>query len=245
MSALKKQKEELERRLQKLTAHERGDSQEIDVFARLQQAFVSDKIERQGRSGDIIHTVRHDFGGGLQETGTIVYECKDTLRWKGDFLTQTKKAGRAHGSLYRMLVTWAFPAGEKDLCVRDGVILAHPSKVVLLADVVRRMVIEVRRAGLTAEGQADKASSLYAYLTGDEFRSTFDGIVGAAEELEKLLRDEKQAHERTWGRRAQVHENLARKTAAIDGSIRGILEAPTAGAKVIDFPAKVGRRMRA
>lgn len=102
----------------------------------------------------------------------------------------------------------------------------------------------VTRADDPAPFAIDEADGPVA-LTGDEFRSTFDGIVGAAEELEKLLRDEKQAHERTWGRRAQVHENLARKTAAIDGSIRGILEAPTAGAKVIDFPAKVGRRMRA
>ena len=100
----------------------------------------------------------------------------------------------------------------------------HPAYAVYVAEIVRRIAIEAHRAGLTAEGQAGKTARLYEYLASEEFCQTFDSIVEAADALAGLLQDEKSGHERMWSRREQAYGDLARKTSAIDESIRTILE---------------------
>ncbi|MGH2764937.1 MAG: DUF2130 domain-containing protein [Actinomycetota bacterium] len=214
VDALQRQKEELERRVERLTAQERGEFHEVDIFERLVQGFPGDKIEKRGRGGDILHTVRHQSGGRQREAGLILYECKDTLRWSNDFITQIRKAGRSRKTPYLVLVTKAFPRGQKWVLVRNDVVIAHPAYAVYLAEVVRRMVIETDRAGLAASGHDEKTALLYEYLASDRFRQSFQAVVEAADQLSELLGSEKQAHERTWTRREHAYSDLGRQTSA-------------------------------
>jgi NAD-dependent oxidoreductase involved in siderophore biosynthesis len=58
----------------------------------------------------------------------------------------------------------------------------------------------------------------------NDFREPFAAVVRAADQLHELLRAEKQSHERTWTRREHAYGELARKTTAIDESLRTIFE---------------------
>jgi DNA repair exonuclease SbcCD ATPase subunit len=61
LEQMRKQNDETQRRLQRLTADERGDIGEADIVAALQQAFPGDLVERLGKDrgfADIRHTVR-------------------------------------------------------------------------------------------------------------------------------------------------------------------------------------------
>lgn len=238
MQALMDKNEELTRRLERMSANERGEAHEVDVFGQLQAAFSGDRIDKRGRGGDIIHAVRYEVGGALRDAGTIVYECKDTLRWSNSFISQIKKAGQLHKTAYLVLVTHALPSKEKHFCVKGDVIVVQPSKAVHLAKVVRRMVIETHRAGRRAEGQSAKTSRVLEYLNSDDFKETFGAVVSATETLRELLREEQTAHERVWRRREHAYNDLARKTAAVDEEIQSILEADGEGraAKVLYFP---------
>ena len=62
------------------------------------------------------------------------------------------------------------------LCVRDGVVVVHPARLLNLARVMRRMVEEVHRAALTSEGQDAKGAELCAFLSSVEFRQAFDAL---------------------------------------------------------------------
>lgn len=246
ISSLKDENEVQQRRIEHLTADERGEMNEEELVARLQAAFPDDRIERLGRGragSDILHTIRYPLDGGFETAGLVVYECKDTLQWVNSFVDQAKKARLTHKTPHVVIVSRAFPRAEKILCVRDGVPIVAPARIVDLARVLRGMVIELHRAGLSKESQAAKTQELYEYLAGDEFRQAFGVIVDAAKELGDLLGKERTAHERTWAKRQQIYNELGGKSAAIDGRLRAIIERSSSGrkAKVVSLKRTAAR----
>jgi hypothetical protein len=227
INRLKDQTELQQRQIEHLTADERGEMNEEELVSRLHVAFPEDKIERLGRGragSDILHEVRFTVGGKTEVAGLVLYECKDTLQWNTSFLAQAKKARATHHTPHIVIVSRAFPRGEKVLCVRDGVPIVAPARLVDLARVLRGMVIELHRAGLTTESQTAKTQELYQYLSGGEFRQAFDVIIDASTELNDLLTKERTAHEHTWAKRQQVYNELGSNADAIDGRLRAIIE---------------------
>lgn len=106
-----------------------------------------------------------------------------------------------------------------------------------MAAIVRTMVIESHRAGHRTDGRDEKTARLFEYLSGDQFKQAFGGILGASDSLRLLLAEEKRAHERVWTRREQAYDELGRKSSVVDEAIRTIIEAsPRADAKVIRLP---------
>lgn len=186
VDTLTSQNERLQRQLEHLAAADRGELNEDAILHELQLAFREDDIRRQkrGRAGtDILHTVQCRVGGELQEAGLIIYECKDTQRWSNEFLAQAKRAAKTHGTPYAVLVSRAFPRGQKDVLVRDGVIVVHPKHVVQMAHVVRSMVVGIHRANLSGEDRARKTTELLRYLSSTTFRQTFNMVNEKTREL--------------------------------------------------------------
>lgn len=227
INRLKEQNEEQGRRIEHLTADERGEMNEEELVSALHVAFPDDKVERVGRGragSDILHEVRYSVDGSMQLAGLIVYECKDTLQWSNGFIAQAKKERTTHGTPHVVIVSRAFPRSEKELCVRDEVPIVAPKRLVELARILREMVITLHRMGLSAEGQTAKTAELYRYLSGEEFRASFGVITDGADDLQEMLKTERNAHERTWAKRQQLYGELGGNAAAIDGRLRAIIE---------------------
>ena len=100
---------------------------------------------------------------------------------------------------------------------------------------MRRMVVEVHRAELTADGQQAKGAELCEYLGSGEFRRTFGAVAGSGDELAGLLTKERTWHEHTWAKRQSIYTDIGSKTAAIDARIQTIIErrAPSRRGKVV------------
>lgn len=233
---------QLQRRVEKLSAADRGEFSEADLMVALKREFPDDQVERtkRGRAGaDILHRVFYQAATDRRQAGLIVYESKDTARWEAAFLQQAKRAMKTHGTRHVVLVSRAFPRNQKHLTVRDGIVVVHPAQLLYLARVLRAAVIDIDRAGLTARGQVRKTELLYEYLTGDEFREAFRSLVEATGDLKKLLTDEQHGHERVWAKRDAAYDKIGRTTSAIDGRIRAITERPASvrGAKVVGIRA--------
>jgi hypothetical protein len=224
---MKRQIDEQSRQLEHMTADERGELNEEKLLSGLKDAFPDDRIERRGRGragGDILHDVWTKSGDGLVSAGLIVYECKDTLQWSNRFIEQARKEGKTHKTPYLVIVTRAFPGGEKMLCVRDGVVVVHPTRLIELARVMRRLVVEVHETELRGEGQAAKNAALYEYLSSSDFREAFETLATSSDRFSQMLDKERRAHEQTWARRETAYEDLRRATTAIDTRIHSILE---------------------
>ncbi|HXZ57009.1 MAG TPA: DUF2130 domain-containing protein, partial [Gaiellaceae bacterium] len=156
--------------------------------------------------------------------GRIVYECKDTQSWSDGFIRQARKEGETHDTPYLVIISRAFPSDQKALFVKDGVAVVDPARAVDLARVMRRMVVEVHRAELTADGQQAKGAELCEYLGSAEFRRTFDAVAGSGDELAGLLAKERTWHEHSWARRQSIYTEISSKTDAIDARIQTIIQ---------------------
>ncbi len=233
------EKKVLERKLEQLTAAERGSFNEDDLVHELQQAFPDDHVERHGKGGDILHEVFYRAGTERVRAGLIVYECKDTIHWDNSWVGDAKAAAEQRRTPHVVIVTRAFPPKHKALLVRDDVPIVHPDRMIALIRVLRRGIIEIHRAGLTGQGQAEKTMELYRYLTGDDFRQALDSLEEIGRQLKGHLEDERKKHRQTWERREALYNELAEKTAVIDERIRGIIERPAGRkkAQVVQLPA--------
>lgn len=233
--------EELQRRLEHVGAADRGEFNEQAILRQLRETFTDDEIRPvgKGRKGaDLIQTVRYRAAGNYVTAGRILYECKDTQTWQNAFITQAKQARETHKTPHVILVTQAFPRNAKDLFWKDGIPVVHPNAVVHLARVVRQMVENVHRAGLSDQARALKTAELYQYLSGEEFSLAMSGIIDTSEKLKEALSEERQWHSRTWARRQDAYDAIVTKSTEVDEKIRAIIERP-AGAvigKVLQLP---------
>jgi hypothetical protein len=230
VKSLKDHNDELGRRVEKLSAPNRGDFNEEDIFAQLARAFPEDEITRTHhgqRGADIFQTVRFRTDGSLTEAGLIIYECKDTLKWSSAFISQMKAQAKLHGTPYTILVTQVFPAGSANLAVLDEVVVVDPARCISIAEIMRRMVIESYRSGAIAGSQAEKTDELFRFIASVEFKERFDSLSDDVDKLEGLLAKERQSHQKVWTERGRIYASVSDTVTTIDETFKCILESKT------------------
>ncbi|MGO9103979.1 MAG: DUF2130 domain-containing protein [Mycobacterium sp.] len=228
LEKVQEQNSELKRRLERLSAGDRGEFNEEEILARLVRAFPDDEIIRNGRGqrgADIFQRVRFRTDGDLVEAGLIIYECKDTSQWNNSFITQMKSEATLHHTPYSVLISRRFPRGHKNLAVIDDVVVVEPERAVALAEVMRRMVIETYRSSAMAGSQAEKTAELFSFVSSNEFRQAFDSLFEATTALQESLARERQNHLRVWTERDRHYHDIGDKIVQIDSRFKAILEA--------------------
>lgn len=237
--------EKLRRQLEGLQPGDRGEFDEEDLKRRLEAAFKDkgDNVERVGRGragSDLIQTVRYQLAdGGFATAGRIVYECKDRLDWKNEFLVQAKQARGSYKTPYVVLVVRTLPRKHRHFYVDDGIPVVQPEGALHVAEIIRRMAVEVHKAGLSGTDREQKTSELYEDLSGEEFQGTFADLIEVSTKLQTALQKERDWHEGVWARRESDYKELAKKSRSIDASIRAIIERParTVGEKLVRLRA--------
>jgi hypothetical protein len=240
VESLSRQRDELQRKVERLSAPERGDFNEDDLSTLLKGVFRNDRVEKRkrGQAGaDIVQDVYYRRESEAVHAGRIVYECKDTARWSDAFVAQARAAQKTHRTPHVVLVTRAFPGKHKSLVVRDakegvgGIVAVAPEQLIPLASILREMVIRIHRSGLGAKGQTEKTEILYEYLSSEDFRGSFDSVVDATRALEQLLQTERGNHQRTWSRQQRWHGEIQDAIGDVGERISTIIEGRT-GRKV-------------
>lgn len=202
-AALEQQLADMQRRLQAKTAHQLGEPAEVDLFDALTAAFPDDRISRvvKGQRGpDVIVEVMH--GGAA--VGSIVLDSKNHKAWQNKFTAKLRADQLAEGAEFAILSTSVFPAGEAQMCLRDNVIVASPQRVPVLVHLLRRQIVENDRLKLTTAARDEKADKLLDYITSPGCTDLFDRIVKLTVDMVDLDRAETTAHQKTWGKRADL-----------------------------------------
>lgn len=220
---LMRQNDELRRKLERLTADEKGEIGEADIRRALQEAFPTDIIERIGKSrgsADIRHEVREQG----RTCGVIIYEVKNVAKWSTDYLKQVRKSLVLHHGTQAVLVSTAFPAGKKYLTFEKDVAVVHPT---IVASVVRalRQVIVVRGAA-TAGTQAErsrKADKLLQFVKSEEYRRGMKAVAESMAELMRLQAKERQQHDRVWAAQSDLYRAVEQGHAAVDSRVAQIV----------------------
>ena len=214
---LQKKLDELQRQLDQKTSNELGEGAEIDLYQELRTAFEDDRIKRipKGEPGaDIRHEVFHNG----EPVGKILYDSKNHRAWRTSFVEKLKKDQLADEADHAILSTSVFPAGQRQLVLLDGVLVANPARVVELVKLLREHLVRTDRLRLSAEERDDKKAALYEFVVSERYGQLISRFDSLAKDLLDLDVSEKKAHETVWRKRGRfvreaekAHADLARE----------------------------------
>lgn len=193
----------LQKQIENKTAQDIGEGPEADLFELLRGAFEGDRIRRvaKGLSGaDVIHEVVRNG----QVCGKIVYDSKSRNAWKNDFVTKLRADQMTERAEHAILSCNKLPQGAQQIHVQDGVIVALPQRVLALAQILRRHIIETHELRVGNEQREEKTAELYAFITSDRCKQLLEQIALQAQRMLELEAAEERAHRVTWERRGKL-----------------------------------------
>jgi len=209
----------LQRRLDQKNAEELGEGAEIDLFEALKGEYPDDHITRvpKGTAGaDIIHIVKHNG----RECGKIVYDSKNRKAWRDDYVTKLREDQIAAKAEHAILSTCKFPSGAHQLEVREGVVVANPARVLMVAEILRGHLIQTSSLRIAGKERDGKTAAVYSYITSERFWQHLKSIDSCADKMLDIDVGEKKAHEAVWEKRGR----LIKSTQKSYGNVRADIE---------------------
>ena len=217
----------IQRQLQKKTADELGEGAEVDLFEELKAVFPTDEIKRvkRGESGaDIVHTVVEK----KRTCGVIVYDSKNRMAWRNSYTAKLRRDQLAAKADHAILACQAFPAGARQVHIQDGVIVANPARVIVIADILRSHIVQLAAIRLTNRQRTRKVTDLYEFITSEHCRQLFDQIDSLTDTMLELEVKEKKAHDSTWKQRGELVRSLQQARGDLVSEIDLIIATPAA-----------------
>jgi len=199
--------EELQRKLDDKTAAELGEGAEIRLYKALKEAFPEDRIRevKDGAPGaDVIQEVV--LNGKV--AGKIVFDSKNRGQWRWDYVTKLRQDQIAEGADHAILSTNKFPKETRELHLHDGVIIACPARVVVLAAILRSHILATHELRMSNDERAAKTEKLYAYVTSSQCRQLIESIETLVGRIEKIDVDELKAHKAWWAKRGSLLKDI-------------------------------------
>lgn len=200
---------ELQRQLESKTAQELGDGPEADLFELLKAEFPEDRISRveKGAAGaDVVQDIY--LNGRL--CGRIVYDAKNRSAWRNDYVTKLRADQVEAKADHAVLSSKVFPAGVRELHLQDGVLVVTPSRVLVVATLLRKHVVQTFALRSGNEARAQKTEALYAFIMSDRCGQLLSTFETQADDLVDLDRREERAHQATWKRRGELIRTVQR-----------------------------------
>lgn len=186
------------------TPQTEGLELEDKLAARLRREFPEDRIKREGKGGDILHTVI--IKG--RPAGLILYECKRYKTIKRDHVEQAARDKRARQADFAILVTTGTRRGFNGLAREGTVIIVAPLGVVALVGLVRSQLIEIARARLSRTERERAAVAALDYLTSPVFAGPLHEAIGKTQRARELLKKEYETHVRIWRQRWTLYSTI-------------------------------------
>jgi len=218
---------QLQRQIAQKSAGELGEGAEVNLYDQLREEFPGDTIVsvKKGQLGaDIVHTVIENG----RACGQIVYDSKNRSAWRNSYVSHLSDDKIAAKADHAVLVTRVFPAGQAQLCIQDGVIIANPARAVALAQLIRKHIVQLATLRLTDEVRAENTAQLYDFITSDRCRVLLDQIGTVSDKLLDLDVKEHRAHTATWKHRGQLIREVQQARGTLITEIDLIVTTPSA-----------------
>jgi len=220
--ALRQKLEDLTRKLEGKSAHELGEGSEIDLFEQLRDAFQDDRIQRvpKGVNGaDVIHEVVHNG----RVCGKIIYDAKNRDAWQNGFATKLKADKLAQAADHAILSSNKFPKDKSQIHTQDGVIVANPARVLVIAEILREQIVRMHELRASKEAREEKTVALYAFVTSDHFKQLVEQVEAQAGKMLELDSKEQEAHRRVWDQRGRLIRTIQKARADLTFEVDRII----------------------
>jgi hypothetical protein len=215
--------DELRRRIDTGSQQLQGEIQELTLEAMLRSAFPRDRIVPvpKGQSGgDAIHEVLGLSGSAV---GAILWECKQTRTWSNEWLRKTKQDMRAVAAALCVIATTALPKGVEVFDHLDGVYVVSFRYVLPLAQILRRILIEIAAIRATTTQGGAATERLLSYITGQQFRNRMMSVMESCVALQNDLDADKRATARRWARSQQHVDAVIQSMGGVFGDLQVLL----------------------
>jgi hypothetical protein len=209
---------ELQRALDKKTNEELGEGAEVNVFEALKAEFPDDRITRIQKGapgGDILHVVT--LHG--RECGTIIYDSKNHKQFRSEHVAKLKADQLAAKAEHAILSTHKFPQGTSQLHMQDGILLANPARVLLIATLLRHHLLLVHTLRLSGIERESKTAVLYEYITSERCTQLLGRVDARADELLDQQDKEIKWHENNWRKQGEAIRAIQKAKADLGNEI--------------------------
>ena len=219
---LQKKVDELQRQIDQKTSDQLGEGAELELYHELRNAFDDDRIKRiaKGESGA---DVRHEIVHNGKTVGKILYDSKNHRSWRNSFVEKLKKDQLADQADHSILSTSVFPSGQRQLVIKDGVIVANPARVVELVKLLREHLVLTHRLRLSNEERDDKKTALYDFIVSERYGQLISRSDSLNEDLLELDVSEKKAHDSVWRKRGSLLKQAVKTNADLAREIDRIV----------------------
>ena len=231
-----KELEDARRKLTQGSQQLQGEVFEEEFEQLLASHYPHDKISPVGKGikgGDIIQEVWDSTGN---YAGKILWELKNTKTWSEGWVDKLKGDKREINADEAIIITEVMPAGLKSAGFYKGVWVTEKTFVLPLADSIRVKQIQLNMIKNSQLGKDAKMESLYAYLTGTEFKNRIEAIVEAFSSMQQEVEKEKRYFSNKWARDEKNIRQVIDSTYGMHGDLRGILAASVPQISGLDFP---------
>lgn len=218
---LKRMLEEANRKASGVSQQVQGEVLELDLEAQLVNSFPSDEITgvaKGARGADILQIVRSNG----QVAGKILWETK-RAKWTPAWISKLRDDSRKEGASISVLISEELPKEIKTFGPIEGVLVAGYSYVLPLASILRRQLIAISQAKLTAANKDEKLESLYQYLQSDMFRHHIEAFVETIVGNQEDLETEKRSMMRIWKKREMQIQRSINNVSNMYGELQGIM----------------------
>ena len=200
---------DLQRQVAKQTSNELGERAEIDLFDDLQGAFPDDDIKRIPK-GEPGADIWQDILVNGEFCGRLIYDSKNRKNYLTKYATKLREDQLAADADHAILATRVFRKGENQLFLDEGVVVAHPARVVALATMLREQVVRIFKANLSQEHRDRKTAELYDYINSEQCHNLFEQVDSVVESILELEVTEQKQHQKIWNKRGDMVKTVQR-----------------------------------
>src|SRR5262249_8937670 len=144
-------------------------------------------------------------------------------RWLYDYVAKLRQDQTAAQADHAILSTYKLPSNAKHVHLQDTVIVCQPARVLVLAQIVRRHIVQIHNLRHSNVERASKTEALYSYITSARCGQFLDEIKTHTEALEEIDVNEVKAHKKTWEKRGEIHRKILRVHGDLTSEIDGII----------------------
>lgn len=203
--------------MQRKVASLEGEGDDIVFLDELKSAFPGDQFEsiKKNDGADIIHTVKQ----GKKVCGKIVYDCRNRKSWQDKFAGLLHADMVSAGAMHAILATTKFPKKGQQVCKAQGVVLVHPGRVVVIADILREEVIRSFAQRVSDEDRSKKTAKLYDFITSEQFGNVLESLDGNVDQLLKIEEEDRRRHKKATDSREKLYLAQRRLHAKLQADI--------------------------
>ena len=227
-ATLRRQVEELRRKLESGGEQRRGEVCEVRLEEFLRATFPSDTIEAVSPGVNGADVCQHVCAPGASPCGTIIFENKHTANWQPRWIAKLKEDMRSERADVAVIVTAALPKNVSPPAWVEGVWVTSFACLSGLTQALRLTMLQVATHRQAIIGRGEKMELAYAYMTGEQFRQRVEKLFEVISNMDHDLGKEKRAATLSWARRETQLNQLADCLTGVYGDMQGIV-----GAKVM------------